>query len=196
MQHFANFGTADFGIIKQQNKLKRQEFDAQGFKPSKISDILARKEKVIENYNNNPYLNPSNEIQHKSAPFFRNTSGQVQSAPKEMSARAFKDAEVRAHAKSQHEKFVNTSDYDIVKNTIEQERDDHIRQNRMVRSRDMYDPLEYFPPRKNYPDNHWHGQQVKQRRLAEPRTIFKDKEGNIGNRGVNRFDIRGGNIPK
>lgn len=196
MQHFVNYSTADFGIVKQQNKLKRQEFDAQGFKPSKISDILARKEQAIQNYKDNPYFNAPEDIQHKSAPFLRNTSGQVQPAPKEMNARAFKDAEVRAYAKKGYEKFINTSDYDIVKNTIEQERNAHIRENRMVRSRDKYDPLEYFPPRKNYPDNHWQGQKVKQRRLAEPRTIFKDKEGNIGNRGVNRFDIRGENIPR
>ena len=100
MQHFVNFGTADFGYVKAANKIKRREFDAQGFQPSTIPEILQRKEKAIQKYKNNPYLNPSEAaIQHKSMPFLRNTSSQVENAPKELNARTLKDAEIRNYVR-------------------------------------------------------------------------------------------------
>ena len=193
MQHFANFGTADFGYVKVANKIKRREFDAQGFQPSTIPEILQRKEKVIQKYKDNTYLNPPDNVKHLSTPFLRNTSPEVVPAPKELNARALKDAEIRAYVRKGYEKFVNTPDYDIIKNTIAEEKNRYIGDTRATRLRSNLDPLENTSrlPYNTQPS----AQRMIDKRLAEPRKIALSRQKAIVGRGNNRFDMRGGVEP-
>jgi hypothetical protein len=187
MQHFANFG-----IVKATNKIKRRDFDATGFQPSSIPEILQRKEKAIQNYKDNPYLNQPDTVKHSSTPFLRNTSSEIVPAPKELNARALKDAEIRADAKRGYEKFINTPDYDIIRNTVTQEKNRYISDTRGTRLRSNLDPLENTS---RLPYTQPSAQRIIDKRLADPRRIGLSKQNGIVGRGNNRFDMRGGVEP-
>jgi hypothetical protein len=200
MQHFAHFGSldADFGIIKQQNKqLKRQNL-LKGYQRPKISNILAEREAVMGDPFMQQDFSPINNP-NKVTKIYRGRKGNMvkpynarpQNAPLEPRSEAAYDEWYRGAVNKNKQSLASQSPYEYVKSKLNDAEGAFIRGKRQSKSY-VEDPLQTY--RVGYNANSPQTQKIIAKRLENPRIINKNKDGTINNRGVNRYDMRGGSL--
>lgn len=200
MQHFAHFGSldADFGIIKQQNKqLKRQNL-LEGYQRPKISNILAEREAVMGDPFMQQDFSPINNP-NKVTKIYRGRKGNMvkpynarpQNAPLEPRSEAAYDEWYRGAVNKNKQSLASQSPYEYVKSKLNDAEGAFIRGKRQSKSY-VEDPLQTY--RVGYNANSPQTQKIIAKRLENPRIINKNKDGTINNRGVNRYDMRGGSL--
>lgn len=193
MKHFA-----DFGIVKQANKQLKREKLLEGYQRPKISSILAEREAIMGDSfmqkDFSPISNPN-----KVTKIYRSKKGnmvkphnvQPQNAPLEPRSEAAFDDWYRGAVNKNKQNLANQTPYEYVKNKLSDAEGAFIR-NKRQSTPYVEDPLQTH--RLGYNPNNPQTQKIIARRLENPRTIDKNKDGTINNRGVNRYDMRGGSL--
>lgn len=200
MQHFAHFGSldADFGVIRQQNKqLKRQNL-LEGYQRPKISNILAEREAVMGDPFMQQDFSPINNP-NKVTKIYRGRKGnmvkpynaQPQNAPLEPRSEAAHEEWFREAVNKNKQSLASQSPYEYVKSKLNDAEGSYIR-NVRKNTPVIDNSLETF--RQPYSAGNPRTKEIIQKRIEDPRIIHKKADGSIGNRGVNRYDMRGGTI--